>query len=172
MYRRRFIDNHYVFQSVCRFMSFTNLSECQIPGQMWSLVSSTPQSDDCTHAACRCQHHESGTRALPLFDFARQGFAQRCRGACRAGGGQLSSVCGGPTSVFELLWGKMAEAAAVPPHRFFCHCCKGEVNPKLPVRQIFFSLDLSYSCLICAVDKAAFLRNTVCFAPLLRLNTS
>ncbi|XP_056299872.1 E3 ubiquitin-protein ligase RNF115 isoform X2 [Pseudoliparis swirei] len=26
----------------------------------------------------------------------------------------------------------MAEAAAVPPHRFFCHCCKGEVNPKLP----------------------------------------
>uniref|UniRef100_A0A3Q1ES38 RING-type E3 ubiquitin transferase n=1 Tax=Acanthochromis polyacanthus TaxID=80966 RepID=A0A3Q1ES38_9TELE len=28
--------------------------------------------------------------------------------------------------------GSMAEAAAVPPHRFFCHCCKGEVNPKLP----------------------------------------
>lgn len=27
---------------------------------------------------------------------------------------------------------KRAEAAAVPPHRFFCHCCKGEVNPKLP----------------------------------------
>lgn len=27
----------------------------------------------------------------------------------------------------------MAEAAAVPQHRFFCHCCKGEVNPKLPV---------------------------------------
>ncbi|XP_023820484.1 E3 ubiquitin-protein ligase RNF115 [Oryzias latipes] len=26
----------------------------------------------------------------------------------------------------------MAEAAAVPSHRFFCHCCKGEVNPKLP----------------------------------------
>ncbi|KAM8826250.1 E3 ubiquitin-protein ligase RNF115 isoform 1-T1 [Synchiropus picturatus] len=26
----------------------------------------------------------------------------------------------------------MAEAAAVTPHRFFCHCCKGEVNPKLP----------------------------------------
>uniref|UniRef100_A0A1A7Z717 Ring finger protein 115 n=1 Tax=Nothobranchius furzeri TaxID=105023 RepID=A0A1A7Z717_NOTFU len=26
----------------------------------------------------------------------------------------------------------MAEAAPVPPHRFFCHCCKGEVNPKLP----------------------------------------
>ncbi|KAF7708422.1 E3 ubiquitin-protein ligase RNF115 [Silurus meridionalis] len=26
----------------------------------------------------------------------------------------------------------MAEAAAVPPHRFFCHCCKGEVRPKLP----------------------------------------
>ncbi|XP_044528493.1 E3 ubiquitin-protein ligase RNF115 isoform X2 [Gracilinanus agilis] len=22
--------------------------------------------------------------------------------------------------------------AAVPPHRFFCHCCKGEVSPKLP----------------------------------------
>lgn len=56
---------------------------------------------------------------------------RRCRGACRAGGGQLSSACGGPTSVFVL---KMAEAAAVPPHRFFCHCCKGEVNPKLPVR--------------------------------------
>lgn len=32
--------------------------------------------------------------------------------------------------------GKMAEAAAVPPHRFFCHCCKGEVNPKLPVSQV------------------------------------
>uniref|UniRef100_A0AAY5KGN2 RING-type E3 ubiquitin transferase n=1 Tax=Esox lucius TaxID=8010 RepID=A0AAY5KGN2_ESOLU len=26
----------------------------------------------------------------------------------------------------------MAEAAAVSPHRFFCHCCKGEVSPKLP----------------------------------------
>ncbi|XP_043935921.1 E3 ubiquitin-protein ligase RNF115 [Protopterus annectens] len=26
----------------------------------------------------------------------------------------------------------MAEAAAVSHHRFFCHCCKGEVNPKLP----------------------------------------
>eukprot|EP00063_Salmo_salar_P062826 XP_014037661.1 PREDICTED: E3 ubiquitin-protein ligase RNF115-like isoform X2 [Salmo salar] len=26
----------------------------------------------------------------------------------------------------------MAEAAAIPPHRFFCHCCKGEVSPKLP----------------------------------------
>ncbi|KAI1901523.1 hypothetical protein AGOR_G00035300 [Albula goreensis] len=26
----------------------------------------------------------------------------------------------------------MAEAAAVQQHRFFCHCCKGEVNPKLP----------------------------------------
>jgi len=34
-----------------------------------------------------------------------------------------------------LLKGKMAEAAAVPPHRFFCHCCKGEVSPKLPVRR-------------------------------------
>lgn len=40
--------------------------------------------------------------------------------------------------MFELLSGKMAEAAAVPPHRFFCHCCKGEVNPKLPVRSMFF----------------------------------
>ncbi|KAK1151583.1 E3 ubiquitin-protein ligase RNF115-like [Acipenser oxyrinchus oxyrinchus] len=26
----------------------------------------------------------------------------------------------------------MAEAAAVSQHRFFCHCCKGEVTPKLP----------------------------------------
>uniref|UniRef100_H3BC29 RING-type E3 ubiquitin transferase n=2 Tax=Latimeria chalumnae TaxID=7897 RepID=H3BC29_LATCH len=26
----------------------------------------------------------------------------------------------------------MAEAAAVSQHRFFCHCCKGEVSPKLP----------------------------------------
>ncbi|XP_056619477.1 E3 ubiquitin-protein ligase RNF115 [Triplophysa dalaica] len=26
----------------------------------------------------------------------------------------------------------MAEAAAIPPHRFFCHCCRGEVSPKLP----------------------------------------
>ncbi|MBN3292955.1 RN115 ligase, partial [Polypterus senegalus] len=26
----------------------------------------------------------------------------------------------------------MAEAAAVEQHRFFCHCCKGEVSPKLP----------------------------------------
>lgn len=67
MYRRRFIHKHYVFQNVCRLMSFTNLLECQISGQMWSLVSSTPQSDDCTHAAGRCQHHESSTRALPLW---------------------------------------------------------------------------------------------------------
>lgn len=37
---------------------------------------------------------------------------------------------------------KMAEASAagadagsaVAAHRFFCHFCKGEVNPKLPVR--------------------------------------
>lgn len=28
----------------------------------------------------------------------------------------------------------MAEAAAaVPQHRFFCHSCKGEISPKLPV---------------------------------------
>nr|XP_008123816.1 PREDICTED: E3 ubiquitin-protein ligase RNF115-like [Anolis carolinensis] len=29
---------------------------------------------------------------------------------------------------------KMAEAsaAALAPHRFFCHSCKGEVSPKLP----------------------------------------
>ncbi|KAJ8005047.1 hypothetical protein DPEC_G00142590 [Dallia pectoralis] len=26
----------------------------------------------------------------------------------------------------------MAEAAAISPHRFFCHSCKGEVSPKLP----------------------------------------
>uniref|UniRef100_A0A3P8XTG1 RING-type E3 ubiquitin transferase n=1 Tax=Esox lucius TaxID=8010 RepID=A0A3P8XTG1_ESOLU len=26
----------------------------------------------------------------------------------------------------------MAEAAAAPQHRFFCHCCKGEIDPKLP----------------------------------------
>ncbi|XP_056336054.1 LOW QUALITY PROTEIN: E3 ubiquitin-protein ligase RNF115 [Danio aesculapii] len=26
----------------------------------------------------------------------------------------------------------MAEAAAAPRHRFFCHCCKGEIDPKLP----------------------------------------
>ncbi|XP_046875779.1 E3 ubiquitin-protein ligase RNF115 [Hypomesus transpacificus] len=26
----------------------------------------------------------------------------------------------------------MAEAAATPEQRFFCHCCKGEINPKLP----------------------------------------
>ncbi|XP_075463992.1 E3 ubiquitin-protein ligase RNF115 isoform X1 [Ascaphus truei] len=26
----------------------------------------------------------------------------------------------------------MAEAAAAAQHRFFCHCCKGEVSPKLP----------------------------------------
>ncbi|XP_051520085.1 E3 ubiquitin-protein ligase RNF115-like [Myxocyprinus asiaticus] len=26
----------------------------------------------------------------------------------------------------------MAEAAAAPGHRFFCHCCKGETEPKLP----------------------------------------
>lgn len=46
-------------------------------------------------------------------------------------------TAGGPTSLFVLLW-KMAEAAAVPPHRFFCHCCKGEVNPKLPVSPTIF----------------------------------
>uniref|UniRef100_A0A3P8SKE7 RING-type E3 ubiquitin transferase n=1 Tax=Amphiprion percula TaxID=161767 RepID=A0A3P8SKE7_AMPPE len=27
---------------------------------------------------------------------------------------------------------KMAEAAETPQHRFFCHCCKCETNPKLP----------------------------------------
>uniref|UniRef100_A0A8C4Z3N0 RING-type E3 ubiquitin transferase n=1 Tax=Gadus morhua TaxID=8049 RepID=A0A8C4Z3N0_GADMO len=27
----------------------------------------------------------------------------------------------------------MAEAAATPQHRFFCHCCKSETEPKLPV---------------------------------------
>ncbi|XP_030268263.1 E3 ubiquitin-protein ligase RNF115 isoform X2 [Sparus aurata] len=27
---------------------------------------------------------------------------------------------------------KMAEAAEAPQHRFFCHCCKCETNPKLP----------------------------------------
>ncbi|KAJ4927725.1 hypothetical protein JOQ06_015527 [Pogonophryne albipinna] len=26
----------------------------------------------------------------------------------------------------------MAEAAEIPQHRFFCHCCKSETNPKLP----------------------------------------
>ncbi|XP_041738782.1 E3 ubiquitin-protein ligase RNF115 isoform X1 [Coregonus clupeaformis] len=26
----------------------------------------------------------------------------------------------------------MAEATAAPQHRFFCHCCKGEIDPKLP----------------------------------------
>ncbi|KAL2079950.1 hypothetical protein ACEWY4_023743 [Coilia grayii] len=26
----------------------------------------------------------------------------------------------------------MAEAATVPQHRFYCHCCKGEIDPKLP----------------------------------------
>ncbi|CAL8372705.1 unnamed protein product [Boreogadus saida] len=26
----------------------------------------------------------------------------------------------------------MAEAAATPQHRFFCHCCKSETEPKLP----------------------------------------
>lgn len=82
-------------------------------------------------------HTHSSTSAIQLRWL---GFARRCRGACRAGGGQLSSVRGGPTSVFVLLRGKMAEAAAVPPHRFFCHCCKGEVNPKLPVRRRHFSV--------------------------------
>lgn len=72
--------------------------------------------------------------------FYSPGFARRYRGACRAGGGSSSSVFGGPTSVSVCAaLGKMAEAAAVPPHRFFCHCCKGEVNPKLPVRQMFSS---------------------------------
>ncbi|KAJ8000357.1 hypothetical protein DPEC_G00203980 [Dallia pectoralis] len=27
---------------------------------------------------------------------------------------------------------KMAEAAEEPQHRYFCHCCKGETDPKLP----------------------------------------
>lgn len=44
--------------------------------------------------------------------------------------------------------GKMAEAAAVPPHRFFCHCCKGEVNPKLPVRRLSFNVDCMSSYLL------------------------
>lgn len=37
------------------------------------------------------------------------------------------------TAVWDSFTENMAEAAAVPPHRFFCHCCKGEVSPKLPV---------------------------------------
>ncbi|XP_063041885.1 E3 ubiquitin-protein ligase RNF115 [Engraulis encrasicolus] len=42
-----------------------------------------------------------------------------------------------PTSVFgrtgTTTLVKMAEAAtAVPQHRFYCHCCKGEIDPKLP----------------------------------------
>lgn len=49
--------------------------------------------------------------------------------------------------MFELLSGKMAEAAAVAPHRFFCHCCKGEVNPKLPVSR---ASSPAFVCLIAA----------------------
>lgn len=53
--------------------------------------------------------------------------------------------------MFELLSGKMAEAAAVPPHRFFCHCCKGEVNPKLPVRSTCFRSALALQ--FCAIGR-------------------
>lgn len=43
---------------------------------------------------------------------------------------------------------KMAEAAEAPQHRFFCHCCKCETNPKLPVshfwRVVFFCFVLFF----------------------------
>ncbi|KAA0710140.1 E3 ubiquitin-protein ligase RNF115 [Triplophysa tibetana] len=32
----------------------------------------------------------------------------------------------------------MAEAAAAPLHRYFCHCCKCEIDPKLPLWQLLF----------------------------------
>lgn len=44
---------------------------------------------------------------------------------------------------------KMAEAAEAPQHRFFCHCCKCETNPKLPVShvwRVFFSLFHTLLC--------------------------
>lgn len=94
------------------------------------------------HAATCCQHTHGPFR-LWVF-FPRTGLAGRCRSACWEGGGLFSSVCGGPTSVSVCAaLGKMAEAEAGPPHRFFCHGCKGEVNPQIPVRQTRLLLNLA-----------------------------
>lgn len=45
---------------------------------------------------------------------------------------------------------KMAEAAETPQHRFFCHCCKSETNPTLPVsrfkRVSFHSTRAAHPC--------------------------
>ena len=40
---------------------------------------------------------------------------------------------------------KMAEAAEAPQHRFFCHCCKCETNPKLPVSHVWRVFFFLYS---------------------------
>ena len=80
-------------------------------------------------------HTRTHTSAPRPLVWLRSGFPRLRRGACRAGGGQLSSVLWRTDVSVCAALGKMAEAAAVPPHRFFCHCCKGEVNPKLPVRR-------------------------------------
>lgn len=57
-----------------------------------------------------------------------------------------------PTSVFgrtgTTTLVKMAEAAtAVPQHRFYCHCCKGEIDPKLPVSSLTV-FDCSHECAV------------------------
>lgn len=64
------------------------------------------------------------TLLLPLV--VALGLGQRRRGACWAGGGRLSSVCGGPTSVFVLLWGRWRRLRLFPRIGFSVTVVKGK----------------------------------------------
>lgn len=93
------------------------------------------------------------TRSFPSttqehFRMSAQGFVQRCRGACWEAERRLQCA-EERRQCWSCCW-KMAEAAAVPPHRFFCHCCKGEVNPKLPVSHTLFSVSV-YVIVVCSM---------------------
>ena len=96
---------------------------------------------------------DDNKRVLPGLGFTRWGF-----GSCAAVHAGLDAE--GCLEFVEDLRhclccsGKMAEAAAVPPHRFFCHCCKGEVNPKLPVSPTIFAC-VSIYCSARMTDKTA-----------------
>lgn len=40
----------------------------------------------------------------------------------------------------------MAESAAAPRHRYFCHCCKREIDPKLPVSTMQRVTEMDSDC--------------------------
>lgn len=86
----------------------------------------------------------------PHVTDAGSGAAGRAEGAAAAEGGDRSREVAAWRGTGRCPLGqrrrkrKMAEAsaagagagAAVAAHRFFCHFCKGEVSPKLPVRAL------------------------------------